>query len=240
MSSQPLAGVGAVLIVDDCRVTRLFMERMLGAHVRRVLPAEDFAGAHALLVSDAALDLVIADVNLPDRSGFDLIEAARRPTGETIPVALVTGTPRDGDAKRAATEGAVGYFRKPLSVVELARALHAKPSLRHRRSAVRYRRGRTARLLEHGGGESLIEGQIHDLSVDGAFVSTEGPIPVGSEVDLQLTVGKHRVVVRATVLRVDEPSWLRPGGVALRFADVAGRKLDALRAILDEMEEEPA
>jgi len=237
MGSEQLRGVDTVLLVDDCRVTRLFMERIMHAHVRRVIAAEDFAGASAVLGSTEPVHLVITDVNLPDRSGFDLLRSAREHEQAAIPVAMITSNPNDADAARAARDGAVGYFRKPLSVAELDRALRARPGEADRRRAVRYRRAPTAHLLERReGGDTLVAGQIHDASISGAYIATEGPLPVGAEVDVRLTLATKQVIVRGVVIRVEEPSWLRPGGVALRFLEVSEHKRRALQDLLSSIE----
>jgi CheY-like chemotaxis protein len=234
MTSQDAARLGSVLIVDDCRVTRLFMERMLEPHATTVLTAEDVAAAIKLLESSGVIDIIVADVNLPDRSGFDVLDAALECSRGPIPVAFVTGRPNADDEERALRKGALGYFRKPLSVSQLSKVLHAPPpQAAERRRATRTGAANSALLLEHEGGrETLIEGRIHDLSLTGAYIATEGPVPTCAEIEVQLRVGDRQVVLRAQVVRVENPSWLRPGGVALAFQDVNARKRAQLEDVI--------
>ena len=72
--------------------------------------------------------------------------------------------------------------------------------------------------------------EIHDLSVSGAFLETQGPVPVGTEIQLALILGEETLDVRARVVRIQEPSWANVAGVGVRFdalPEAARRSLEA-------------
>ena len=67
----------AVLIVDDEPPIRRFLRSSLAAAGYRVVESEDAAGALRLLTAEKP-DVIILDLGLPDRSGFDLIPEIRK------------------------------------------------------------------------------------------------------------------------------------------------------------------
>jgi len=73
---------------------------------------------------DAAIDLVILDVMLPRRSGFDVCEALRaaRPR---LPILLLTARGAEADVLRGFRAGADDYVTKPFSLAQLGARLEA-------------------------------------------------------------------------------------------------------------------
>ncbi len=75
-------------------------------------------------------DLVLLDLNLPVRSGFEVLEWLRRQPGlANIPVVIFSSSGRTEDRERARALGASDYLLKPastLQLVELVRGLDAK------------------------------------------------------------------------------------------------------------------
>ena len=59
-------------------------------------------------------DLIVLDLNLPRKSGFDVLHDIRRlPHLESVPVFVVTSSGRESDQQRALALGATGVFQKP-------------------------------------------------------------------------------------------------------------------------------
>lgn len=72
----------------------------------------------------SAPDLIVMDIQLPDISGIDLIEAARRDaTLRAIPVLAVTAFAAKGDEDRIRAAGATGYLAKPVSILPFMNAI---------------------------------------------------------------------------------------------------------------------
>ncbi|MDN5924054.1 MAG: response regulator, partial [Xanthomonadales bacterium] len=86
------------------------------------------AVGHALAaLSDLATgdwDVAMVDLDLPDVNGFELIRMLRRqPEHAELAIIVVTARTESSDEKEARAAGADGFMRKPVSGVQLARAL---------------------------------------------------------------------------------------------------------------------
>jgi len=113
----PIVGAARILAVDDEPYVRDLVARwMKGAghacdQAGNVEEALDYLRDH-----DA--DLIVLDVNMPGRSGFDLLDEIKY-THPNLAVLMMTGT---GDAKaaiHALTHGAWGYLVKPVEREEV-------------------------------------------------------------------------------------------------------------------------
>jgi two-component system LytT family response regulator len=107
-----------VLIVDDERLARAELRRLLAAH-----PGIDIVGeaanAEQAIAQVAALqpDLLLLDVQMPGASGFDLLQAL-----DTTPEVIFT-TAFDRYALQAFEVNALDYLQKPIQATRLASAL---------------------------------------------------------------------------------------------------------------------
>lgn len=106
-----------ILVVED--------EKKLAAFIKKGLTQEGFSvdvaptGEEALQrVSDGACDLVILDVNLPDRDGFSILKSLRQ-MGDNIPVLMLTARDSIDDKVRGLESGANDYLTKPFAFREL-------------------------------------------------------------------------------------------------------------------------
>jgi len=64
-------------------------------------------------------DLVVLDLNLPRRSGFDVLERMRSsPRCEGVPVAVLSSSDAPMDKQRAQRLGASRYFKKPSNLTD--------------------------------------------------------------------------------------------------------------------------
>lgn len=103
-----------VLVVEDDDVTAHVLSTLLTQHdflVRRVAYAES---ALEELKRRPFPDLVLLDVMLPVRDGFDVLKEIRHdPTLRDLPVIMVTSRIDDEHVMRGLKEGADGYIFKP-------------------------------------------------------------------------------------------------------------------------------
>jgi len=83
-------------------------------------------GHDALEVIEAKQpDLLILDVMLPGRSGFDILADLRgRETGEGIPVLMLTARGQTKDREMAQRMGATRFMTKPFSNAEIIETLN--------------------------------------------------------------------------------------------------------------------
>jgi DNA-binding NtrC family response regulator len=106
-----------VLIVDSDRIVLESMAAFLGKAGIEPLTASSFHEAN-LKTHDRMPDLVVADVNLPDRDGFELLRHFREQAPD-IAVILLTGYGTIEDAVEAIRLGAFDYLTKPVLPDEL-------------------------------------------------------------------------------------------------------------------------
>lgn len=84
-------------------------------------------GATALArIREARPDVVVLDVMLPGRSGFDILEDLRAdPDLAALPVLMLTARGQAADRERAARAGVSRYMTKPFSNAEVLAAVNA-------------------------------------------------------------------------------------------------------------------
>jgi len=108
------------LIVDDFSTMRRIVRNLLKeAGYAHADEAED--GAVALnKLRNARFDFVLADINMPNMNGFELLTAMRAdPQLKSVPVLMITAEARKEDIVLAAQSGASGYIVKPFTKATL-------------------------------------------------------------------------------------------------------------------------
>jgi two-component system LytT family response regulator len=125
------------LIVDDERLARLELRRLLAEHPEVEIAAEARSGEEALaLVPQLAPDLMFLDIQMPGMTGFDLLEQL-----EDLPQVIFT-TAFDQYAIQAFEVNALDYLLKPIVPERLAAALgRVRPRERSRLEQVFVRDG---------------------------------------------------------------------------------------------------
>jgi Response regulators consisting of a CheY-like receiver domain and a winged-helix DNA-binding domain len=109
--------VARILIAEDEERIASFVEKGLRAAGFTITVAAD--GATALAEAQSgSYDLMILDVGLPGRDGFEILETVR---GEGNPIAVIVLTARDSaaDTVRGLEGGANDYMAKPFRFDEL-------------------------------------------------------------------------------------------------------------------------
>lgn len=107
-----------LVIVDDERLARNELRRLLGAHEDVCVVGEAACVADGIrAVERMEPDLVLLDIQMPDGSGFDLLSACAAPP----PVIFTTAW--DQHAVRAFQVSALDYLLKPIEPERLAQAL---------------------------------------------------------------------------------------------------------------------
>jgi DNA-binding response OmpR family regulator len=112
-----------ILIVEDDPHIRLGIAEALTAEGYSVAECPD--GAQALpLIKQTAPDLVILDVMLPRKSGFDICRELRA-AKNTVPVLMLTAKGQEIDKVIGLELGADDYVTKPFGLRELLARVHA-------------------------------------------------------------------------------------------------------------------
>ena len=119
-----------VLVVDDEPQILRFLQPALDASGYVVLHAE--TGREALrAAANAAPDIIILDLGLPDMDGKDVLKQVRR--FSKVPVIVLSARDAETDKIDALDAGADDYVEKPFAIGELLARLRV--ALRHARGA---------------------------------------------------------------------------------------------------------
>jgi CheY-like chemotaxis protein len=130
-AADPIIGRARILVADDEPNIRNTIHDVLRKYGGTVTVAESGSVAIGLL-GQSEFDLVISDIKMPDKSGYDVFAAARKHS-VTLPVILMTGFGYDPNHSivRASQEGLQAVMFKPFKVeqllAEVRKALQAVP-----------------------------------------------------------------------------------------------------------------
>lgn len=117
--ADPLLAGRRILIADDDPNIRLTIGEIMRKYkVHTTLAA---SGAEAIeLIQQQSFNLIISDIKMPDKTGYDVFAAARR-QNDSIPVILMTGFGYDPHHSivRASQEGLAAVLFKPFKVEQL-------------------------------------------------------------------------------------------------------------------------
>lgn len=116
---DPVLDGKRILVVDDEQILRETVRDVLAGHGCHVATADDGAAAIEL-ISQQAFDLVLSDIKMPHKSGYEVFSAAKEANPDT-PVILTTGFGYDPNHSiiRARREGLAAVLFKPFKVDQL-------------------------------------------------------------------------------------------------------------------------
>lgn len=117
-------GMMRVLIADDHEIVRHGLKQILNDEFEKLKVIEAENSQQAMdAVLQHALDLVLLDINMPGRSGLEVLEQIRRERPK-LPVLVLSAYPEEDYALRCLKLGAAGYLTKRSASAELLSALH--------------------------------------------------------------------------------------------------------------------
>lgn len=107
-----------VLVVDDEDIVTLGLANLLrrqGYAVATAASGQEALGA----IAAGRPDIVVLDVLMPDRDGYDICEAIRRdPAACSTAIVLLGTASRPSEIEKAMALGATAYIAKPFSANE--------------------------------------------------------------------------------------------------------------------------
>lgn len=108
-----------ILVVDDSATDRFYISELLGKNGYQVITAVN--GDEAVSKArEARPSVVVMDVVMPGRSGFQVTRALRKdPQTEQIPVIIVSSKDNETDRIWGMRQGASDYLIKPVSADQL-------------------------------------------------------------------------------------------------------------------------
>ncbi|MET0071359.1 MAG: response regulator [Candidatus Thiodiazotropha sp.] len=108
-----------ILIVDDEPNIVLSVEYLMKREGYEVVTASD--GQEAMeKISESPPDLLILDVMMPRKNGFEVCREIRAdPALSTMPILILSAKGREAEIKKGISLGADGYITKPFSTHDL-------------------------------------------------------------------------------------------------------------------------
>jgi CheY-like chemotaxis protein len=114
--------VKKILVVEDDPVNQMILSDFLAANGYETVAASSGPEGIERFEHDAP-DLLLVDVQLPRKNGFELVrEIKSRPSGKAIPILLMSAVYNDRDqSSRTIQLGTLadGYLSKPFDLVQL-------------------------------------------------------------------------------------------------------------------------
>jgi len=108
-----------ILIADDNPQILELLEAYLEPLSARVLTARDGQATLDLVARDRP-DLILLDIMMPRRSGFEVCRVLKEdPRYQAIPIIMVTALNETADIERARETGAEDFITKPVNKLEL-------------------------------------------------------------------------------------------------------------------------
>lgn len=110
-----------ILIVDDEKSVRYSFRKLLDTDNYDLYEADNHHSALKVF-SDIKPDLVIADIEMPGKSGLDLLHDIKA-LSPTTPVIIITAFGSGERVIKAMKYGAFDYFEKPFEIPKLKRLI---------------------------------------------------------------------------------------------------------------------
>jgi CheY-like chemotaxis protein len=107
--------------VHDEPDARRMLLKVLEALGARVVVADSAAEALAKVNGEHAIDVLVSDLGMPDKDGYDLIREVRRHGHQArdLPAVALTGFARKDDAREAMLAGFQAHIPKPVDLLDL-------------------------------------------------------------------------------------------------------------------------
>jgi two-component system, chemotaxis family, chemotaxis protein CheY len=113
-----------VLIVDDSATIRQQVRMALAQAGFDVVEAADGEDGIAKIRSDSQIAAVICDINMPKKTGLELIEEVRSGGANSqVPIVMLTTEGQPAMVQRAKQAGAKGWIIKPFKAALLVAAV---------------------------------------------------------------------------------------------------------------------
>ena len=122
--------MATILIVEDSPDNMKLFRTLLTLNGHDVI---GLGGGEGLRqhIRDSRPDLVLRDIQWPERDGFSLLQDIRRDVPSALPVVALTAHAMAGDRERAIGAGFDGYITKPIDIRafpgQVAEALNRVP-----------------------------------------------------------------------------------------------------------------
>jgi adenylate cyclase len=177
----PHPGGGHVLVVDDSRMNRMTLVRLLERLGHETTEATDGREALDALTAGTPVDLVLLDLVMPELDGFETLATMKAdPRLAAIPVIVVSGLDDLDGIVRCIEMGAVDYLPRPIKPTLLQARVEATLAdkrlrddnarllatvERQRTELARFLSPQVAELVSTPDGEALLAGHRREVTV---------------------------------------------------------------------------
>lgn len=105
-----------ILYIEDNVDNRTLIRRILTAEGHEIKEAGN-AGEALEMLTILHPDLILMDINMPDKDGYTLTTQIRAMAGfESVPIVALTANVMRGDRERSLEAGCDGYIQKPIDI----------------------------------------------------------------------------------------------------------------------------
>jgi DNA-binding response OmpR family regulator len=229
-----------ILIADDTALFRALLSDALQEQGYAVFSARDGKEAlAALLQSPDRFDLAILDLEMPEKTGVEVLEGLRAaPAAPSLPVLALTGHEFDQERFQRLRElGAAGYISKGSSMKDILERVRA--TLCPERAPGSDQVVEAYALVEYSAGDQTWNGITRTIGADHLFVRTTQGQPVGTRLRLSLVLPEEETRVEAEGV-VDQCVPYTPGeespeaipGLKVQWVSMSPESRAALDAFL--------
>lgn len=106
-----------ILIVEDDEMTALGIKQSLSLYCKKVNIAKDGIEGFEKFENNKP-DLVIADINMPEMNGLEMVEAMHK-ISPHLPVIIITSYDNSENMLKSINQRVYGYLRKPINIEDL-------------------------------------------------------------------------------------------------------------------------
>ncbi|MGM0497741.1 MAG: hybrid sensor histidine kinase/response regulator, partial [Bacteroidota bacterium] len=102
-----------ILLIEDDEANRYFIDKVLAPTRAKLIPCSDGTEGMKNYMNHPEIDLILLDLKLPGKSGFDIIREIRN-KDKKIPIIVQTAYAWSGDKEKAIEIGSSDYYTKPI------------------------------------------------------------------------------------------------------------------------------
>lgn len=188
------------LLVVDSSATSLFYLAMMLKKLEYTVRTATTAELALQAMNDSLPALVMTETSFPGMSGVTLLKRMKEdPRLRTIPVIIHTFDDDQSVREKCMAIGCAGYFKKPVELDALYRAIQSATEATPRRT-IRIETSVTVEVGDNtAAGGSVRKEVVTSLSEGGAYVRTMTPAAVNTVVPLKICFINRQVTVKAEV-----------------------------------------
>ncbi|MEW5888377.1 MAG: response regulator transcription factor [Pseudomonadota bacterium] len=184
-------------------------------------------------LGEEAFDLLVLDIGLPGRDGFEVLRRLRSQPGRTLPVLILTARDAVEDRVRGLDLGADDYMVKPFALPELGARLRALGRRRQQEQNLAIRHGPL--LLDTAAHRAWLRGEpleltVREWAVLGVLLSRTGQVVSKEQIIRAITPLEGELSANAVEVYVSRlRTKLEPAGIRIRTVRGFGYVLEEHR-----------